>query len=150
MPIIIKRATVSNILDMQHMNMMCLPENYSMKYYLYHLLTWPELSFVAVDEKNKVVGYVMGKLDEDDEFDNPKNGKIIYGHVTSLAVKLTYRKLGIARALMEYVERQMSLVYFVTHVTLHVRVGNNGALHLYQDSLKFKVILIRLLINYYL
>jgi hypothetical protein len=25
-----------------------LPENYFLKYYLYHALTWPQLSFVAV------------------------------------------------------------------------------------------------------
>lgn len=142
MSITVKRATISNILDMQHMNMMCLPENYTMKYYLYHLLTWPELSFVAYDEKFKIVGYVMGKLDDDDELptnESCNNGNIITGHITSLAVKLSHRKLGIAKSLMDYVERQMSTIYYVTRVTLHVRVGNLGALHLYQNSLHFKV-----------
>lgn len=33
-----------------------------MKYYYYHLITSPELSFVAVNENNQVVGYVLGKV----------------------------------------------------------------------------------------
>lgn len=32
-----------------------------MKYYYFHILTAPELSWVAVNEKNQVVGYVLGK-----------------------------------------------------------------------------------------
>lgn len=33
-----------------------------MKYYLYHILTWPQLSQVAVDLKGRVVGYVLAKI----------------------------------------------------------------------------------------
>ena len=28
----------------QHCNLLCLPENYQLKYYLYHALTWPQVS----------------------------------------------------------------------------------------------------------
>lgn len=32
---------------MQHCNLLCLPENYQMKYYFYHGLSWPQVgSFV--------------------------------------------------------------------------------------------------------
>ena len=41
---------------------MSLPENYTMKYYYFHLITAPELSWVAVDDKNHVVGYVLAKV----------------------------------------------------------------------------------------
>lgn len=40
----------------QDANLSCLPENYQFKYYAYHILTWPRVSFVAVDEEGKVVG----------------------------------------------------------------------------------------------
>ena len=33
-----------------------------MKYYMYHGLSWPQLSFVAEDEKGKIVGYVLAKV----------------------------------------------------------------------------------------
>lgn len=47
MPITIRLASVDDLQAMQNANLSNLPENYSMKYYLYHLLSWPEASFVA-------------------------------------------------------------------------------------------------------
>jgi hypothetical protein len=29
---------------------------------MYHLLTWPQLSFVGVDERGRVVGYILAKM----------------------------------------------------------------------------------------
>ena len=60
----IRRATVEDLLEMQHCNLSCLPENYQMKYYLYHILSWPQLLYVAEDNK-RVVGYVLSKMEED-------------------------------------------------------------------------------------
>lgn len=51
-----------DLISIQTQNLLSLPENYSMKYYYYHLLTSPELSWVAVNEQNQVVGYVLGKV----------------------------------------------------------------------------------------
>lgn len=31
-------------MNMQHCNLLCLPENYQMKYYFYHGLSWPQAS----------------------------------------------------------------------------------------------------------
>ena len=46
-------------------------------------------------EDNTVVGYVLAKMDEDgDEND-------IHGHITSLAVRRTYRRLGLASKMMD-------------------------------------------------
>jgi len=47
---------------MQHCNLCCLPENYQMKYYLYHVLSWPQLLYVAEDFDKKIVGYVLAKM----------------------------------------------------------------------------------------
>lgn len=64
-----------------------------MKYYFYHLLTWPQLTFVAEDDNGKIVGYVLGKMDEEDV-------KQPHGHITSIAVRRTHRRMGIAYLLM--------------------------------------------------
>ena len=101
--------------SIQTCNITNLPENYFLKYYLYHALTWPQLSFVAVVRpKNgytrttggpgtqpdlsgqypKVVGYVLAKMEEE-----PTDGKQ-HGHITSLSVMRTHRRLGIAERLM--------------------------------------------------
>ena len=86
--------------SVQSCNITNLPENYFLKYYLYHALTWPQLSFVAIVRGNKatkypkVVGYVLAKMEED-----PTDG-IQHGHITSLSVMRTHRRLGIAERLM--------------------------------------------------
>jgi ribosomal protein S18 acetylase RimI-like enzyme len=103
--------------SIQTCNITNLPENYFLKYYLYHALTWPQLSFVAVvrpkngyakstgisgagaagnvaGEYPKVVGYVLAKMEEE-----PTDG-MQHGHITSLSVMRTHRRLGIAERLM--------------------------------------------------
>ena len=84
----IRQATVQDLLQMQTTNLWCLPENYQMKYYFYHLLSWPQLLWVAEDFDGKIVGYVLAKMEEDES--QPK-----HGHITSLSVLRTHRKRGI-------------------------------------------------------
>lgn len=72
-------------MKMQNTNQLCLPENYGLKYFMYHGLSWPQvpawplrafrrppltprtgllaqISFVAEDEQGKIVGYVLAKV----------------------------------------------------------------------------------------
>ena len=94
---------ISDLPHVQQTNLTNLPENYFLKYYLYHALSWPTLSYVAVDasrarsspyEPPKIVGYVLAKMDEE-----PSDG-IPHGHITSLSVMRTHRRLGLADKLM--------------------------------------------------
>ncbi|OAV97890.1 N-terminal acetyltransferase A complex catalytic subunit ard1 [Puccinia triticina 1-1 BBBD Race 1] len=128
----IRQATVADLPGMQHCNLMNLPENYQMKYYMYHLLTWPQLSFVGVDQKGRVVGYILAKMEEDPT-DEP------HGHVTSISVLRTYRRLGLANKLMQQSQKAMRNVFGAKYVSLHVRKTNRAALSLYQDTLGFAV-----------
>ena len=86
------------------------------QYYLYHILSWPQLLYVAEDYGNKIVGYVLAKMcvvtvaclaalldpgpglmqlmSREDEADPP------HGHITSLSVARSHRKLGLAAKLM--------------------------------------------------
>ncbi|KAL4946273.1 hypothetical protein BDV06DRAFT_152904 [Aspergillus oleicola] len=139
----------------QTCNITNLPENYFLKYYLYHALTWPQLSFVAVvrpkngyrkSQNNasggavdisgdypKVVGYVLAKMEEE-----PTDG-VQHGHITSLSVMRTHRRLGIAERLMRMSQRAMAESHRAQFVSLHVRVSNTAALRLYRDTLGFQV-----------
>lgn len=168
----------------QTCNITNLPENYFLKYYLYHALTWPQLSFVAVvrpqngytkhtgpngtgsadvsGQYPKVVGYVLAKMEEE-----PTDG-LQHGHITSLSVMRTHRRLGIAERLMRmsrksfislpyltlpfsggggrreadrdgWTERAMAESHRANFVSLHVRVSNTAALRLYRDTLGFEV-----------
>ncbi|EFZ01911.1 acetyltransferase (GNAT) domain protein [Metarhizium robertsii] len=125
----------------QHANLENLPENYFLKYYLYHALSWPQLSYVAVDMSRppkgpydypKIVGYVLAKMEEE-----PTDG-VQHGHITSLSVMRTHRRLGIAEKLMRQSQQAMVETFQAKYVSLHVRVSNVAARHLYEDTLGFK------------
>jgi ribosomal protein S18 acetylase RimI-like enzyme len=105
----------------------------------------------------KIVGYVLAKMEEE-----PSDG-IPHGHITSLSVMRTHRRLGLAEKLMRQsrmfpsllsssrllkhttdtqtppTERAMAETYGAKYVSLHVRVSNKAALALYRDTLGFKV-----------
>jgi ribosomal protein S18 acetylase RimI-like enzyme len=99
----IRQMQMSDIPYVQTANITNLPENYFLKYYLYHSASWSNLSYVAVDTSKprktaydppKIVGYVLAKMEED-----PSDG-VPHGHITSLSVMRTHRRLGIAEKLM--------------------------------------------------
>ncbi|KAF5333405.1 hypothetical protein D9611_002631 [Ephemerocybe angulata] len=119
-------------------------------------MTWPGLSFVAEDQKGRIVGYILAKIDEE-----AKEGEAPHGHVTSISVLRSYRRLGIAKKLMLQsraspsprtnptyfdtsdcilgTEEAMAAIYKASFVSLHVRKSNRAALSLYRDTLGFTV-----------
>jgi peptide alpha-N-acetyltransferase len=130
----IRRATIEDLLKMQQTNLLCLPENYQYKYYIYHYLSWPSLLHVAEDHNGKIVGYVLAKLEDEDV----KPGEV-QGHITSISVLRTYRRLGVASKLMVHALNMMQEYFDADFVSLHVRVSNRPALHLYHNNLGFDV-----------
>ena len=130
----IRRATADDLFQMQKTNLLCLPENYQFKFYMYHYLSWPSLLHVAEDNDGKIVGYVLAKLEEEDI----KPGEI-QGHITSISVLRTYRRLGVARKLMEHAINMLQEYFEADFVSLHVRVSNRPALILYHEKLGFEI-----------
>eukprot|EP00271_Cylindrocystis_brebissonii_P015574 TRINITY_DN38505_c0_g1_i1.p1 TRINITY_DN38505_c0_g1~~TRINITY_DN38505_c0_g1_i1.p1 ORF type:complete len:403 (-),score=93.38 TRINITY_DN38505_c0_g1_i1:213-1421(-) len=127
----IRQATVDDLLAMQNCNLMCLPENYQMKYYLYHVLSWPQLLYVAEDYNKQIVGYVLAKMEE--------STQECHGHITSLAVLRTHRKLGLATKLMTASQKAMVEVFNADYVSLHVRKSNRAAFNLYTETLGYEI-----------
>ncbi|KAK9839839.1 hypothetical protein WJX81_005333 [Elliptochloris bilobata] len=127
----IRPATVDDLLAMQRCNLLCLPENYQLKYYFYHTLSWPQLLYVAEEYNGKIVGYVLAKMEEE--------ATEVHGHITSLAVARTHRKLGLATRLMTAAHHAMADVFDAEYVSLHVRVTNKGAFHLYTQTLGYDI-----------
>jgi len=128
----IRRATPGDLVAMQTCNLHCLPENYQLKYFMYHALSWPQLLYVSEDYSGKIVGYVLAKMDE-----SPSGG--LHGHITSLAVLRTHRKLGIATKLMCAAQRDMREIFEAEYVSLHVRRTNAAAFHLYKETLGYEI-----------
>merc|ERR1719213_319841 len=63
----------------------------------------------------------------------------IHGHITSLAVARTHRKLGIASKLMKASIAVMEECFNAEYVSLHVRYTNRAAFALYSQTLKFEI-----------
>lgn len=146
----IRRAQFQDLFDMQNCNLSCLPENYQMKYYMYHILSWPQLLHVTQDtassssssntsqqqqQHQHTVGYVLAKMEDDANAED----KTPHGHITSLAVLRSHRKLRLANHLMNQAQREMSESNDASYVSLHVRKSNNNAKHLYQRTLNFQI-----------
>ena len=127
----IRNGTIDDLFQMQHCNLSCLPENYQMKYYFYHALSWPQLLYVAEDRKKKIVGYVLAKMEED--------APEVHGHITSLAVLRTHRKMGLAAKLMTAAQEVMRETFQAEYVSLHVRKSNRAAFSLYTQTLGFEI-----------
>jgi ribosomal protein S18 acetylase RimI-like enzyme len=68
-------------------------------------------------------------------------GNKAHGHITSLAVMRSHRRLGLAENLMNLSLKAMMEVFSADYVSLHVRVGNKNAFKLYRDTLKFQYVL---------
>ncbi|KAJ0064279.1 hypothetical protein NL108_001610, partial [Boleophthalmus pectinirostris] len=90
------------------------------------------MSYIAEDENGKIVGYVLAKMEEDPD-------DVPHGHITSLAVKRSHRRLGLAQKLMDQASRAMIENFNAKYVSLHVRKSNRAALHLYSNTLKFQI-----------
>jgi peptide alpha-N-acetyltransferase len=91
---------------------------------------------VAETEEGKIVGYVMAKLEDEGE---KEENNAVHGHITSISVLRSHRKLGIATKLMKASEYAMMTIYNAEFCSLHVRVTNRAAISLYKDVLGFKI-----------
>ncbi|KAF4588511.1 N-terminal acetyltransferase A complex catalytic subunit ard1 [Pleurotus pulmonarius] len=131
----IRLARMDDLPGMQATNLQNLPENYMLKFWIYHAATWPQISFVAEDHKGRIVGYVLAKID-DESVDKGE----VHGHVNSISVLRSYRRLGLAKKLMLLSQEAMADVYKASAVSLHVRKSNKAAIGLYRDTLGFEVV----------
>jgi len=109
--------------------MLTLPEHYSDYFFQSILRELPE-SFIVAEIDNKIVGYIMCKIEFG--FSNfRKLGFVKKGHVVSVAVLQQHRSQGIGKALMleginGVIARKTDEIY------LEVRVSNETAVRIYE------------------
>ena len=109
----------TDVPEMQRINCICLPENYHRESYWMHILRWPSIVHVAEarvrsscsssaadgkeDDGWNVVAYVLAKMQDDDGNEQDRQALAPdadhKGHITSLAVMRSHRRLGIAKRL---------------------------------------------------
>lgn len=133
------RAT--DLFTFNRINLDHFTETYSTPYYLNYLATWPELCFVAshahcYDDQHgqageeRLMGYLFGKAEGRDGGDNSTpvkktvaGRKVVgsastvkerHGHVTAVTVGPEFRRLGLAKEMMDQLEDASSAMYDVS------------------------------------
>jgi len=133
-----RRFEMNDLLRFNNINLDVLTETYNMPYYMQYLAKWPQLFVAAESNDGQLAGYIMGKAEGVKEN--------WHGHVTALTVAAEYRRLGLAQALMEYLEIVSDQYYQGYFVDLFVRASNAVAINMYK---KFGYSIYRQVLNYY-
>lgn len=114
-------------------------ETYSVTFYLSYLAQWPELSLIqTAPSSGRIMGYVIGKAEGiDPSKDKAKpRGKMqvatLHGHVTAITVAPEYRRLGLAKGMMQLLEEVSERIYDAYFVDLFVRPSNTTAVAMYE------------------
>ncbi|CAE6427015.1 unnamed protein product [Rhizoctonia solani] len=89
------RAT--DLFKFNNINLDVWTETYSISFYLSYLAKWPELCAAEISPSGQMMGYVIGKAEG--------VGIEWHGHVTAITVAPEYRRLSVARRMMDYLER---------------------------------------------
>lgn len=128
-PYMIRRCEARDLPTVVDINLLTLPEHYSDYFFESILRELPE-SFIVAELYNKVVGYIMCKIEFG--FSNfRKLGFVKKGHVVSVAVLNEHRNQGLGKALMlegfnGVIARKTDEIY------LEVRVSNESAVRMYE------------------
>jgi ribosomal-protein-alanine N-acetyltransferase len=141
-PFQIRQFEEADLNKIVHINLTCLPENYSRKFYIDIFHRFPKTFLVAVD--NGVIGYLMCRI-ETGLSEIKSLGLARKGHIVSVAVLPEYRKRGVGRALVVEALKGM-LDYNASESYLEVRVSNFPAIFLYK-GLRFRPV--RRIAGYY-
>ncbi|KDQ14569.1 hypothetical protein BOTBODRAFT_346040 [Botryobasidium botryosum FD-172 SS1] len=114
----------TDLLKFNNVNLDVWTETYSISFYLNYLARWPDLCSVQESPNGSIMGYVIGKA-EGQHTD-------WHGHVTAITVAPEFRRLALARKMMNLLEKISDEVYHGYFVDLYVRCNNKIAIAMYE------------------
>ena len=118
---------LSRVMDI---NVECLPENYSTFFYRDLYRRFPE-TFVVAEADGEIQGYIMCRIERGlSKFKGLRPARLC--HVVSIAVRESYRRRGIATAVLRTAMRNGRDAHDASECYLEVRVSNEPALELYE------------------
>lgn len=134
----IRPFEMSDLFKFNNINLDNLTETFNMPFYLSYQSMWPEAFTVAEAPDKSLMGYMLAKAEG--------AGKNWHSHVSAVTVAPTYRRLGLAKSLMDDLERFSDEVYNAYFVDLFVRSSNALAIGMYE---KFGYVKYRRVLGYY-
>ncbi|KAJ3009629.1 UNVERIFIED_CONTAM: N(alpha)-acetyltransferase 20, NatB catalytic subunit [Siphonaria sp. JEL0065] len=134
----LRRFTADDLFKFNNINLDPLTETYNISFYLGYLAQWPDYFVMAESSSGASMGYIMGKAEGDAE--------LWHGHVTALTVAPEYRRMNLAKRLMDVLENVSEKVYDTYFVDLFVRASNSVAINMYKG---FGYSVYRTVLGYY-
>mmetsp|Transcript_2626 Transcript_2626/g.3697 ORF Transcript_2626/g.3697 Transcript_2626/m.3697 type:complete len:176 (-) Transcript_2626:416-943(-) len=134
----LRRFTMDDLFKFNNVNLDVLTETYNLPFYMSYMSQWPESFTVAEAPDGSLMGYMLGKAEGE--------GKLWHGHVSAVTVAPEYRRLGLAKTLMDDLESTCIQVYNAFFVDLFVRASNRLAISMYE---KFGYVTYRKVLGYY-
>lgn len=111
-------------------------ETYSLSFYFSYLTQWPDLVYTQLSPSGTTMGYVVGKAEGRESttgaMGRTRPLKDRHGHVTAITVAPEYRRLGLAKGMMDLLERASATTYNGYFVDLFVRPSNHVAVAMYE------------------
>lgn len=130
--------SIYDIYKFNNVNLDILTETYHTDFYGKYLAVWGEYCVSSVNSIGMIESYVLGKVEGED--------KLWHGHVTAVTVAPQFRKQGLARALMNFLEDVTINIHNGYFVDLFVRSSNKVAIEMYR---KFGYDVYRIVDKYY-
>ncbi|PPD84863.1 hypothetical protein GOBAR_DD18199 [Gossypium barbadense] len=120
----IRRFCCNDLLRFASVNLDHLTETFNMSFYMTYLARWPDYFHVAEGPGNRIMGYIMGKVEG--------QGESWHGHVTAVTVAPEYRRQQLAKKLMNLLEDISDKIDKAYFVDLFVRASNTPAIKMYE------------------
>jgi [ribosomal protein S18]-alanine N-acetyltransferase len=126
----LRTFTAEDLNRVMGINFECLPENYSSSFYRELFSHYPE-TFIVAEADDNIQGYVMCRVERGfSKLRTLSPARLL--HIVSIAVRESYRRKGIAKALMLEVMKRGTDFYDASECYLEVRLGNEPAIKLYE------------------
>ena len=133
-----RRFRPFDLFSFNQVNLDKLTETYSLGFYYQYMQAWPEFQQVIYSPDHKIMSYILGKTEGVDTK--------WHGHVSAVTVAPEYRRMGLAKKLMNYLERLSDDVNQCYFVDLFVRKSNLVAINMYE---RFGYVVYRTILGYY-
>jgi N-terminal acetyltransferase B complex catalytic subunit len=121
----IRAFQANDLFKFNHINLDPLTETYHNPFYTQYMAQWPSMCATFEDPSGRLMGYVLGKAEGYRD--------LWHGHVTAVTVSPEYRRLGVAKRLMDYLEDVSEAQYNGFFVDLFVRISNALAIQMYTN-----------------
>jgi len=127
--VFIRKCTLEDLEGVISVNEKELPEDYPYFFYKSILDNYNESFLVALNNRSKIIGYIMWRVEKVPAHDSLKI--LNKGHLVSIAILKKWRKIGIATALLNESMKEIKKKGIDEYV-LEVRVSNYSAINLYK------------------